>query len=137
MVTLPVSLSVRSGSREFKTPRRRRPRTESRLKGELFSFKLYRDRSHFANFAKCKRTILKPNSLHSYPSSEREEKFVVARLSPPKKVKLGIFTSQSCSDDEEMLKKACCKCRVVVLPIQPIAFFLPFSLPSSLPLWHL
>ena len=54
---------------------------------------LNRDRFHFANFAKCKRTILKPNSLHSYPSSERQGKFVVARLSPPKKVKLGIFTS--------------------------------------------
>ena len=62
-------------------------------KVNFYCFKLYRDRFHFANFTKCKRTILKSNSLHSYPSSEREGKFVVARLSPPKKVKLGIFTS--------------------------------------------
>ena len=26
-------------------------------------------------FVKCKRTILEPNSLHSYQSSERERKF--------------------------------------------------------------
>ena len=84
---------------------------------------LNRDRLHFANFVKCKRTILKPKSLHSYPSSEREGIFLVARLSSPKNVKLGIFTSSSCSDSKKMYKKACCKCRVVVLPIQPIAFF--------------
>ena len=49
-------------------------------------------------------------------------------------MKLGFFTSQSGSDAKEMYKQACCTCRVVVLPIQPIPF-LTFSLPS--PLWHL
>ena len=49
-------------------------------------------------------------------------------------MKLGFFTSQSCSDAKEMYKQACCTCRVVVLPIQPIPF-LTLSLPS--PLWHL
>ena len=75
---------------------------------------LNRDRFHFANFVKCKRTILKPISLHWYPRSERERKFAVARLSPPKNVKLGIFTSSSCSDGKDMYKKACCTYRVVI-----------------------
>ena len=65
--------------------------------------------------------MLKSNSLHSYPSSEREGKFVVARLSPPKKVKLGILLRSRAAKTKKS-KKACCKCRVVVLPIQPTAF---------------
>ena len=48
--------------------------------------------------------------------------------------KLALRGSYSCSDGKEMYKKACCTSRIVVLPIQTIAF-LTFSLSS--PSWHL
>ena len=60
--------------------------------------------------------------------------FVVACVLPLHNVKLGIFTSWSCSDGKEMYKKAWCTCKMVVLLIKSIAFF-KFSLPS--PSWDL
>ena len=37
-------------------------------------------------------------------------------------LKFGHPTSYLCSEDNEIYKKACCKCRVVVLLIKPIVF---------------
>ena len=42
-------------------------------------------------------------------------KVVVLCSRSPQNVKLGIFTSKSCSDGKEMYKKAWCTCKVVVL----------------------
>ena len=41
--------------------------------------------------------------------------FVVLCSSPPQNVKFGTFTSLSCRDGNEMYKKTCCTCKVVVL----------------------
>ena len=53
---------------------------------------------------------------------------------PPPPCKQALRGSYSCSDGKEMYKRTCCTCRIVVLPIQTIAF-LTFSLSS--PSWHL
>ena len=49
----------------------------------------------------------------------------IASPSPSSKkyLKIGPFTSQSCSDGKEMYKKTWCTCRVVVLPIKTYCFF--------------
>ena len=61
---------------------------------------------------------------------KREElNYVVTCVLPLYNVKLGIFTSQSCSDGKEMYKKAWYTCKIVVLVIKPIAF-VEFPLPS-------
>ena len=64
---------------------------------------------------------------------EKKNKVVFFCLRPPLNVKQGIFMSLSCSDGEEMYKKAWCACKVVVLLIKSIAFW-PFLLLSLLSL---
>lgn len=51
-------------------------------------------------------------------------------------MKLGVFTSQSCSDGKEMYKRVWCTCKIVGLLIEPIVFlsFLFLSPLSSLKL---
>ena len=62
--------------------------------------------------------------LLTFISKVRKRKKIRRRsFKPSKSMKLGIFTFYSCSDSKEMYKKACCTCRVVVLPLQPIPFF--------------
>ena len=58
--------------------------------------------------------------------------FVVACVLPLYNVKLGIFTSWSCSDGKEMYKKTWCTWKMVVLVVKPVVF-VTFSLwsPSS------
>ena len=58
--------------------------------------------------------------------------FVVACVLPLYNVKLGIFTSWSCSDGKEMYKKTWCTSKMVVLVVKPVVF-VTFSLwsPSS------
>ena len=58
--------------------------------------------------------------------------FVVAGVLPQYNVKLGIFTSWSCSDGKEMYKKTWCTWKMVVLVVKPVVF-VTFSLwsPSS------
>ena len=62
--------------------------------------------------------------MDSVEVQEKKKKIVVLCSRPPENVKLGTFTSLSCSDGRETYKKACF-----------FANFLPFSLPSpsSLP----
>ena len=59
--------------------------------------------------------------------------FVIACWGPSQNMKLGIFTVSRAVDDKEMYKKVWCKCKVVVLPCQAIAF-LTFSSPPHLQL---
>ena len=54
-----------------------------------------------------------------------------ACLRPPKNVKLGFFTSQSCSDGKDMYKKASRTSKVIVL-LYKLTAFLTFSLSSLL-----
>ena len=53
-----------------------------------------------------------------------------ACLRPPKNVKLGFFTSQSCSDGKDMYKKAPRTCKVIVLLYKPTTCLVTSSLPS-------
>ena len=54
---------------------------------------------------------------------EKKSQIVILCSSPRQNVKLGTFTLWSCNDGWEMYKKAWCKCKVVVLPIQTHCFF--------------
>ena len=69
-------------------------------------------------------------SQEPYPSSERGRKFRCrAYVLPLYNVKLGSFTSQSCSDGKKKVQKSVITRKIVVFVIEPIAF-VTFSLPS-------
>ena len=93
------------------------------------SFNLHRDHSKsltFSNVREPSQSWIPKN--HSQVQKERGN-FVVACVLLLYNLKLGILTSQSCSDGKEMYNKAWCTCKIVVLVIKPIAF-LTFSLPK-------
>ena len=54
---------------------------------------------------------------------KEEGKFVIVCPRPPQNVKLGGFTSQSCSGRRRNVLKAWCTCRAVVLIIKSIVFW--------------
>ena len=54
---------------------------------------------------------------------EKKKKVVVLCSRPRQNVNLSTFTLQSCNNGKEMYQKAWCTCKVVVLPISPIHFF--------------
>ena len=58
---------------------------------------------------------------HFFEVQETKKEVAALCSSPPKNVKLKSFTLWSCSDGNEMYKKAC-KCIVVVLPILTVLF---------------
>ena len=58
---------------------------------------------------------------HFFEVQEKKKEVAALCSSPPKNVKLRSFTLWSCSDGNEMYKKAC-TCKVVVLPILTVLF---------------
>ena len=98
----------------------------------------FRMNSRFLNFVAfipiCRKCLMQLNfpgvdnlgTALKFRKREKRSSWLVYALH--KKVKLGIFTSQSCRDGKEMYNKARCTCKVVVLLNKPIA--LTPSLPS-------
>ena len=70
-------------SREFKIPRRRRPR-KRRLKNEFAFFQSLSRLLHFIYFVKCKRTLFEPPIPKNHIQVQKEkENLAVACLRPP------------------------------------------------------
>ena len=94
---------------ELKQQRRRRQR-KRHLKSEVALLQTLSRLFHFVQFFqffKCWQFFLKlTNSKRLYRSSSKKKKAVVLCSRLPQNVELGIFTSQSCSDGNEMYKKA-------------------------------
>ena len=125
-------------NREFKISRRWAPR-KRRLK--LIKFAFFQSLSRLLqliHFVKYNWTLFEPNSKEPCSSSERKRKF--SRRLFTSSIKRGIrhFHVVSVQWRQRNVQKSVmhswCTCRVVVLPIQPIAI-LKFSLSS--PSWHL
>ena len=116
-------------SREFKIPRRRRPR-KRRLKSEFAFFQSLYRLVQLIYFVKCKRPLLEPNSYESYASSERERKFSRCLFRSSIKREIVIVVQWRQRNEQKSVMHG----KVVVFLMQPIAF-LAFSLSS--PTWNL
>ena len=103
-------------SRELMQQRRRRLRRRH-LKSEFTLPQSLSRLFHLVQCVECCNFFLELNPSRLSRSAGNENKVVVLCSSPPQNMKLGIFTSKSCSDGKEMYKKAWCTCKVVVLSI--------------------
>ena len=108
---------LRTDTRELKQKRRRRLR--KRLLKSKVALLQKRYRAYSISFNSSNVGNFFGGELDSknfIKVQEKKTKVVVLCSRPPQNVKLGIFTSLSCSDCKEMYKKAWCTCKAVVLP---------------------
>ena len=115
-------------SRDLKFRGRRR-RRKRRWKSEFAFFQSWSRLLQVTNFVKCRRTLLKLNSLEPYSSSEKERKFRRRLCTSSVHREIRHFHVVVVQDGKEMHKKAWCTCKIVALLIKLVAFPLPS--PSS------
>ena len=91
--------------REFKIPRRRR-RQKICLKSDSSIYETLVRLSQLVHYVLCKQTLPELNSLEKYPGIQRVREIRRRMFTLSIKREIRQFTSQSCSDDKEMYKKA-------------------------------
>ena len=127
-----LAFEMKPATREFKIPQRRWSQ-KRRLKREFAFFQFPSQLLQLSFFVKCKQTLFDTNSLELYSSSQRETKFCRRLFTSSIKREIKHFQVVVEQWLRRNGRKVWCTCRIVVLPIQLIAF-LSFLLPSLS--WH-
>ena len=107
-------------NREFKIPRRRQLR-KRRLKSEFAIFQPLSRLLKLVYFVKCKRTLFLSRIPKNHIQVQKERKFSRRLFTSLIKLEIRHFPVAVVQWRQRNVQKS--TCRVVVLPVQPIAFF--------------